>query len=80
MQVVVYTENDRSVGLIVGQINDIVQESLVIQRQGGQRGVLGSTVIQDRVTDLLDIAGIIRSADPGFYVNKDQTAALVANA
>ncbi len=80
MQVVVYTENDRSVGLIVGQINDIVQETLVIQRAGGQRGVLGSTVIQDRVTDLLDIAGIIRSADPGFYVNKDQTAAVVANA
>lgn len=66
VQVVVYTEHGRSAGLVVRSINDIVDETLSVQRAGGSTGVLGSAVIQDRVTDLLDVGGIIRSYDPGF--------------
>ena len=73
MQVVVYSEQGRSVGLVVGHINDIVQEELQVQREGNQRGIIGSTVIQHRVTDLLDIEGVIRTADPGFYNKKEQS-------
>jgi two-component system chemotaxis sensor kinase CheA len=67
MQVVVYSEQGRSVGLVVGKINDIVHQSVTVNRQAGRDGILGSAVIQDRVTDLLDVAGIIRAADPSFY-------------
>jgi two-component system chemotaxis sensor kinase CheA len=67
MQVVVYSEQGRSVGLVVGKINDIVQQALTVNRQANRDGILGSTVIQNRVTDLLDVAGIIRAADPSFY-------------
>ncbi len=67
MQVVIYSEHGRSVGLVVGRIRDIVQQALEVKRQVKQDGVVGSTVIQDRVTDLLDVAGIIRQADPSFY-------------
>jgi two-component system chemotaxis sensor kinase CheA len=67
LQVVVYSEQGRSVGLLVGKINDIVQQTLAVKRQAGQEGILGSAVIQDKVTDLLDVAGIIRAADPTFY-------------
>lgn len=67
MQVVVYSEHGRSVGLVVGRIRDIVQQTLDVQRQVHQNGVIGSTVIQNRVTDLLDVAGIIQQADPNFY-------------
>jgi two-component system chemotaxis sensor kinase CheA len=67
IQVVVYSEQGRSVGLLVGKINDIVQQTLAVKRQAGQEGILGSAVIQDKVTDLLDVAGIIRAADPTFY-------------
>jgi two-component system chemotaxis sensor kinase CheA len=55
------------VGLVVGKINDIVHQSVTVNRQAGRDGILGSAVIQDRVTDLLDVAGIIRAADPSFY-------------
>ena len=71
MQVVVYSDHGRSVGLVVGRIRDIVQQTLDVKRQVHQNGVIGSTVIQDRVTDLLDVAGIIQQADPSFY--KDQS-------
>lgn len=67
LQVVVYSEHGRSVGLVVGAINDIVEETLTVRREVAQNGLLGSAVIQDRVTDLLDIKGIVNSADPSFY-------------
>ena len=67
MQVVVYSEAGRSVGLVVGKINDIVHESITIKRNSSRDGILGSAVVQDKVTDLLDVIGIIRAADPTFY-------------
>lgn len=67
VQVVVYSESGRSVGLVVGKINDIVQEALTVKRDAPRHGVCGSAVIQNKVTDLLDVPGIIRVADPAFY-------------
>jgi two-component system chemotaxis sensor kinase CheA len=67
LQVVVYTEQGRSVGLVVDHILDIVEETLSVQRRSSSHGLLGSAVIQQRVTDLLDVHGIIESADPTFF-------------
>ena len=67
MQVVVYSEQGRSVGLVVGSINDIVEEVVTVRRNAIGDGILGSAVIQNKVTDLLDVAAVIRSADPSFY-------------
>ena len=67
MQVVVYAEDGRSVGLVVGRINDIVQEAITIERRAHSAGIFGSVVIQDKVTDLLDVQALIRVADPSFY-------------
>jgi two-component system, chemotaxis family, sensor kinase CheA len=67
MQVVVYSEEGRSVGLIVGRISDIVQETITVKRHASGLGLFGSVVIQDKVTDLLDVQAVIRAADPAFY-------------
>jgi two-component system chemotaxis sensor kinase CheA len=67
LQVVVYSEQGRSVGLVVGRINDIVQETITAKRHAPGSGIFGSVVIQDKVTDLLDVQSIIRAADPSFY-------------
>ena len=66
LQVVVYSEAGRSVGLIVDRIVDIVDEKLVVQTPAERQGVLGSSVIQKRVTDLLDVPKVVRSVIPGF--------------
>ena len=68
MQVVVYAEDGRSVGLVVGKINDIVEEAITIERRAHGGGIFGSVVIQEKVTDLLDVQAVIRAADPTFYV------------
>jgi two-component system chemotaxis sensor kinase CheA len=67
MQVVVYTEHGRSVGLVVEHICDIVEETLKIRRDQRRAGIAGSAVIQDKVTDLLDVPGIIRAANTDFH-------------
>ena len=63
LQVVVYAEQGRSYGLVVSQINDIVNESVTIKRASASQGILGSAVVQDRVTDLLDVPGLVRAAE-----------------
>ena len=62
IQVVVYTEGDRSVGLVVDEIYDIVEQSLEITTHAEQHGLLGSAVIQGRVTDVVDVRAVLRKA------------------
>jgi two-component system chemotaxis sensor kinase CheA len=75
MQVVVYTEKGRSVGLVVGKIDDIVSEVITEKRHAFGNGILGSIVVQDHVTDLLDVHSIIRSSDPSFFPSKPSPSA-----
>jgi len=67
LQVVVHTRGEKSVGLVVDAISDIVEESISVTRKSTLPGILGSAVIQERVVDLLDIDGILRSAEPNFF-------------
>ncbi len=67
LQVVVYSEQGRSVGLVVDRILDIVEENIVPQQPSKREGLLGSAVIQQRVTDLLDVRGFVRTANPDFF-------------
>jgi two-component system, chemotaxis family, sensor kinase CheA len=67
LQVVVYSEQGRSVGLVVDRILDIVEETIVPQQPSKREGLLGSAVIQQRVTDLLDVRGFVRTANPDFF-------------
>jgi two-component system, chemotaxis family, sensor kinase CheA len=65
--VVVYAGHGKSVGLVVGRILDIVEATIVTRSQANRPGVLFSAVVQDRVTEFLDVEGIIRIADPNFF-------------
>jgi two-component system chemotaxis sensor kinase CheA len=65
LQVVVYSEGGRCVGLVVDHILDAVETSTEVQYFAHRPGILGSMMLQQRVTDLLDLRGIVRAADPG---------------
>ncbi len=60
--VVVFSCDGRSIGLIVHRILDIVEEATSIQKPAARRGVLGSAVIHGRITEFLDVQGIVRWA------------------
>ncbi len=65
--VVVYTEHERSVALAVDKIVDIVEDAITARRDVDDDGLAGSAVIQQRVTELLNVRAAILAADPNFY-------------
>jgi two-component system chemotaxis sensor kinase CheA len=65
LHVVVYSADGRKVGLVVEQIIDIVEKELDLQRPGTRSFVLGTMVIRDRVTEILDVDRLVADADPG---------------
>ena len=67
LQVVVYAEKNRCVGLVVDRILDIVEETLVIEKLSVRPGIRGSAVIQKRVADILDVEGLVRAAHPDLF-------------
>ncbi len=62
LQVIVYQRAGESVGLVVGRICDIVDEAYELQPGSAAPGLLGSAIVQGRVTDFVDAPGLLRSA------------------
>jgi two-component system, chemotaxis family, sensor kinase CheA len=63
VSVVVHATQGRSVGLVVGRILDIVEATVVTRSKAERPGVLFTAVVQDRVTEFLDVEAVIRAAD-----------------
>jgi two-component system chemotaxis sensor kinase CheA len=61
-QVVVHSSGGRSIGILVGQVSDIVEEEKSERPVGDGSGLLGSAIIQGRVVDLFDPTGLHLSA------------------
>jgi two-component system, chemotaxis family, sensor kinase CheA len=59
LQVIVYASNGRSIGLVVDEILDIADERAVVQRLREADTIRGAAVIQQRVTDLLDVPALL---------------------
>lgn len=70
LQVVVYAVGSRHVGLVVDRILDIVEDTVVASRTFDAAGVLGSAVIQQKVTDLLDVQQVVRDRCPWLFTDK----------
>jgi two-component system chemotaxis sensor kinase CheA len=64
LQVIVHSSGDQHVGLVVDRIQDIVDARIQVERTTHRHDTLGSAVVQGRVTDLLDVAGIVHRAIP----------------
>ncbi len=62
LQVIVYQRAGHAVGIVVDQIRDIIDDRLEIQPGSASPGILGSAVVQGRITDLVDVSGVLRSA------------------
>lgn len=75
LQVVVYSENGRRVGFVVRRIVDIVQDEIKLDSTTTREGILGSMVLQNRVTDVLDMSSIVRSAAPWLLESNLEKAA-----
>ena len=70
-QVVVFTNGERSLGIVVDQIVDIVEGKLSIRQQATRRGLLGSAVIGKKITDVLDLHAVMEAAGANWW--RDRT-------
>jgi two-component system chemotaxis sensor kinase CheA len=67
LTVVVCFTRGRSVGLVVDAIVDIVEGGPSSRDNPNGVGLLGTAVVQDRITKLLDVEQTVREIDPHFY-------------
>jgi len=68
IQVVVFSNEDNTMGLIVDQIVDIVEELVTMRRSNSPRnGILGSAVVGKKVADFLDLQSIIETTGEKFF-------------
>ncbi|ACU36265.1 chemotaxis protein CheA [Actinosynnema pretiosum subsp. pretiosum] len=64
---IVYSEGGHSVALAVDSILDIVESDDVTRSNLDDDGLAGSAVVQQQVTELLDVRRAILAADPQFF-------------
>jgi two-component system chemotaxis sensor kinase CheA len=62
LQVVVLNDNGRGLGLVVDHIEDITDEAVEVRESNGHSFLLGAAVIQQKVTDIVDLSQVIAAA------------------
>jgi two-component system chemotaxis sensor kinase CheA len=62
MSVVVHDDGEHRVGIVVERVLDVVETNVVTSNVGKRAGVLGSAVVQDKVTDLVDLDAVVAMA------------------
>jgi len=75
---VVYSARGRSVAIVVDEIVDIVAGQDA-HSDIDDAGLVGSAVIRDRVTELLDVRAAILAADPNFFTEQAQNELAAAS-
>src|ERR1017187_3921630 len=67
VQVIVFNDGDRSVGVVVDQILDVAEETVTVRQKTGRKGLLGSAVVGKHVADFLDLNQVIRAAAEDWF-------------
>jgi two-component system chemotaxis sensor kinase CheA len=67
VQVIVFSEGTRRVGLVVEEILDIVDEAVTIRNHHEQPGILGSAVVGGLVTDFIDFHYLIHNLEQEWF-------------
>jgi len=67
VQVIVFNDGDRSIGVVVDQILDVAEEAVMVRQKSSRKGLLGSAVIGKRVTDFLDLNQVIHAATESWF-------------
>jgi two-component system, chemotaxis family, sensor kinase CheA len=67
VQVVVFSDRDRVLGLVVDQVVDIVDEAITVRQNTERDGLAGAAVVGKKVTDFLDLVAVIRAAHEDWF-------------
>ena len=73
--VLVFTDKDHSMGLVVDEIVDIVEDHLNIELASERDGFVGSAVISGKATDLIDAGYYLTKAFPDWFGRAESATA-----
>jgi two-component system chemotaxis sensor kinase CheA len=76
--ILVFADDGRSMGLVVDEIIDIVEERLHIEVAGTQDGILGSAVIKGQATEVIDVGHFLPMAFADWFARKEMRASSTA--
>src|SRR6201994_4991957 len=71
--ILVFADDKRSMGLVVDEIIDIVEERLNIEVAGSQSGILGSAGIKGQAPEVIDVGHFLPMAFADWFVRKEMT-------
>jgi two-component system, chemotaxis family, sensor kinase CheA len=69
--ILVFADDGRSMGLVVDEIIDIVEERLNIEVAGSGEGILGSAVIKGQATEVIDVGHFLPMAFADWFHRKE---------
>jgi two-component system chemotaxis sensor kinase CheA len=69
--ILVFSDDGRSMGLVVDEIIDIVEERLNIEVAGTADGILGSAVIKGHATEVIDVGHFLPMAFADWFSRKE---------
>jgi two-component system chemotaxis sensor kinase CheA len=69
--ILVFADDGRSMGLVVDEIIDIVEERLNIEVAGSGSGILGSAVIKGQATEVIDVGHFLPMAFADWFSRKE---------
>jgi two-component system chemotaxis sensor kinase CheA len=76
--ILVFADDGRSMGLVVDEIIDIVEERLNIEVAGSGEGILGSAVIKGQATEVIDVGHFLPMAFADWFTRKEMRPSLTA--
>ncbi|AMA56138.1 hybrid sensor histidine kinase/response regulator [Bradyrhizobium sp. CCGE-LA001] len=74
--ILVFADDGRSMGLVVDEIIDIVEERLNIEVGGSASGILGSAVIKGQATEVIDVGHFLPMAFADWFTRKEMKPSL----
>ena len=72
--VLVFTDGERAVGVAVEEILDIVEASLRVELSSGESGILGTAVIREKATEVVDISYHVSDAFRSWFTARPAKA------
>ena len=69
--ILVFADDGRTMGLVVDEIVDIVEERLAIEVASGRDGILGSAVIKGRATEVIDVGHFLPMAFADWFNRRE---------
>jgi two-component system chemotaxis sensor kinase CheA len=65
--ILVFSDENSAMGLVVDEIIDIVEEEMSVEIGGHHSGLLGSAIINEKATDVIDVGYYLRDAGNDWY-------------